>query len=89
MSTGNSSEHRVASSEQPTTGRRNPPVCAVRSFQVCEIPGGAIEVHLTADHGQTIAWAMPPRMAAALGAKLRQHGRAALERPMHPLGGSL
>lgn len=88
MSTESSSEHRGASSEQPTTGRRNPPVCAVRSFQVYELPG-RIELHLTADHGQTIAWSLSPRMAAALGAKLKFHARHATELPRHPLGGSL
>ena len=86
MSAANGTE---STSEQPTTGLRRPPVCAVRSFQVYELPGGAIEVHFTADHGQTIAWSMPPRMASALGAKLRFHGRHAAELPRHPLGGNL
>lgn len=72
----------------PVTGHRSPPVCALRSFQVYELPG-TIEVHFTADHGQTIAWAMPPRMAAALGAKLRFHGSHATNQPRHPAGGSL
>jgi hypothetical protein len=64
------------SSEHPETGLRTPPVCALRSFQVYELPG-SIEVHFTADHGKTIAWSMSPRMAAALGAKLKFHGQHA------------
>ena len=85
MSAANSSENP---DQQPATGLRTPPVCALRSFAVYELPG-SIELHCTADHGQTIAWAMSPRMAAALGAKLKLHARVATERPLHPAGGSL
>lgn len=86
MSAAEGNQTHAAASELPLTGKRTPPVCACRSFQVYELPG-SVEVHLTADHGQTIAWSLSPRMAAALGAKLKFHGRHAAE--IHPLGGSL
>ena len=86
MSAAEGNQTHAAASELSLTGKRTPPVCALRSFQVYELPG-SIEVHFTADHGQTIAWAMSPRMAAALGAKLKFHGNHAAA--IHPLGGSL
>ena len=82
MSAAEGNQTHAAASELPLTGKRTPPVCACRSFQVYELPG-SVEVHLTADHGQTIAWSLSPRMAAALGAKLKFHGRHAAE--LHPL----
>lgn len=76
MSAAEGNQTHAAASELPLTGKRTPPVCACRSFQVYELPG-SVEVHLTADHGQTIAWSLSPRMAAALGAKLKFHGHHA------------
>ncbi len=88
MSAENDTTGTGLRSQVTDTGRRTPPVFAARSFQVYELPGGTVELHLTADGGKTIAWSMSGRMARALGTQMHRQGTLAERSPL-PVGPSM